>query len=38
MSGLEPVVWLIVFVISVTAHAAAHAWRSRPAGTPGTSG
>jgi Zn-dependent protease len=26
MNGLEPVVWLIVFVISVTAHEAAHAW------------
>lgn len=26
MTNLEPVVWLIVFVISVTAHEAAHAW------------
>lgn len=26
MNGLEPLVWLIVFVVSVTAHEAAHAW------------
>ncbi|HTO07413.1 MAG TPA: site-2 protease family protein [Myxococcota bacterium] len=26
MSELEPVVWLLVFVISVTTHEAAHAW------------
>jgi Zn-dependent protease len=26
MNGLEPVVWLVVFVISVTTHEAAHAW------------
>jgi len=26
VNGLEPLVWLIVFVVSVTAHEAAHAW------------
>jgi len=26
LNELEPVVWLVVFVISITAHEAAHAW------------
>jgi len=32
MNGLEPVVWLVVFVISVTAHEAAHAWAAHRGG------
>ena len=34
MSGLEPVVWLIVFVVSITAHEAAHAWAAYLGGDP----
>ena len=34
MNELEPVVWLVVFVISITAHEAAHAWAAYLGGDP----
>ena len=34
MNELEPVVWLIVFVVSITAHEAAHAWAAWLGGDP----
>ena len=34
MNELEPVVWLIVFLISITAHEAAHAWAAWMGGDP----
>ena len=34
MNLLEPAVWLIVFVISITAHEAAHAWAAYLGGDP----
>jgi len=34
LNELEPVVWLIVFVISITAHEAAHAWAAYLGGDP----
>ena len=34
MNELEPVVWLIVFVISITVHEAAHAWAAYLGGDP----
>lgn len=34
MNELEPVVWLIVFLISITTHEAAHAWAAWAGGDP----
>jgi Zn-dependent protease len=34
LNELEPVVWLIVFLISITAHEAAHAWAAWIGGDP----
>ena len=34
MNELEPVVWLVVFFISITAHEAAHAWAAWIGGDP----
>ena len=34
MNELEPVVWLVVFVISITVHEAAHAWAAYLGGDP----
>jgi Zn-dependent protease len=34
LNELEPVVWLVVFIISITAHEAAHAWAAYLGGDP----
>ncbi len=34
MSELEPVAWLLVFIVSITAHEAAHAWAAYVGGDP----